>query len=88
MEDLLVATFLAFAPASIVIPHAGELTVQGTDTAFEIAQQYADDGTLGGIASDHSGITFDVAQDSLKFPGSRDQIAADWGMAPVVAKGD
>ena len=88
MQNLLAATFLAFAPASIVIPHAGELTVQGTGTAFEIAQQYADGGTLGDVASGHTGTALDVALDSMNFLGSPDRIAADWPMPPVVAKGD
>ena len=88
MENLLVATFLAFAPAQLVIAHPGELTVQGTGTAFEIALQYADGGTFGGVASDHTGTAFDVAQDSLKFLGSPEEIAANWQMPPVVARGD
>jgi hypothetical protein len=88
MQNLLAATFLAFAPASIVIPHAGELTVQGTGTAFEIAQQYADAGKFGGAPSDHTCTALDVALDSMNFLGSPDPIAADWPMPPVVAKGD
>jgi hypothetical protein len=88
MENLLVATFLAFAPAQLVIAHPGELTVQGTDTAFEIALQYADGGTFGGVVSGHTGTAFDVAQNSLRFPGTPDQIAANWPTPPVVARDD
>ncbi len=88
MQDLLVATFLAFAPASIVIAHAGDPTVQGTGTAFAIAEQYADGGPYGGLTSGHAGTTLDAAWYSVRFLGSPDQIAADWPMPPVVAKGE
>ena len=88
MQDLLVATFLAFAPASLVIAHPGDLTVQGTGTAFAIAEQFAEGGPYGGAASGHTGTALDAAWYSLRFPGSPDLIAADWPMPPVVAKGE
>ena len=79
------AAIVAFAPIAISTAHAGELPRTGS--AYEIAKQYADGGTYGGVTTGHTGTVLEVAQDSLNFLGTPDRVASTWRMPRIVAKG-
>jgi hypothetical protein len=88
-------TFLTFTPAVISTANADDHCNgsgcnhhPGTGTAFDIAQQYANGGKFGGVTSGATGMTLDVARDSMRFLGSLDQIASAWRVTPILARGD
>ncbi len=85
---LLLMTLLTANPAWIATAHAGDQALPRTGTAPEIARQYADGGPYGGITSGHTSTAFQVAQESVRYPGTFDRVAADWPMPPVLAKGE
>lgn len=85
---LLLATLLVTAPALVATAQAGDQTLSRTGTAFEIARQYADGGPYNGPTSGHTGTALQVAQDSMRYLGTGDRVAADWRMPPVLAKGE
>jgi hypothetical protein len=80
-------TFLAVT-AAISTANAGGVDHLKTGTAFDVAQQYADGGTFGGVTSGTTGSTLEVARDSMNFLGSPDRIASRWPVAPILAQGD
>lgn len=45
-------------------------------SASDVAQQYANGGPFGGVASGTTGTTLDVARDSMNFLGLSDRIAS------------
>ena len=81
-------TLLAFGPAAISTANAAGGDHLKTGTAFDIAQQYANGGTFGGVTSGTTGTVLDVAQDSLNFLGTSERIVSRWTVAPVLARGD
>ena len=84
---LLLMTLLT-TPALIATAQAGDQTGSRTGTAFEIARQYADGGPYSGPTSGHTGTVLQVAQDSMRYLGTENRVAADWRMPPVLAKGE
>ena len=80
-------TFLAVTAAISTADAAGVDHLK-TGTAFDVAQQYADGGTFGGVTSGTTGSTLEVARDSMNFLGSPDRIASRWPLAPILAQGD
>jgi hypothetical protein len=80
-------TFLAVT-AAISTANAAGVDHLKTGTAFDVAQQYADGGTFGGVTSGTTGSTLEVARDSMNFLGSPDRIASRWPLAPILAQGD
>ena len=80
-------TFLAVTAAISTANAAGADHLK-TGTAFDVAQQYADGGTFGGVTSGTTGSTLEVARDSMNFLGSSDRIAARWPVPPILAQGD
>jgi hypothetical protein len=84
---LLFVTLLT-TPALFATVHAGDQTTLTTGTVSEIAKQYADGGPYGGVTSGHTGPVLQDAQDSMRYLGTVDQVAANWPMPPVLAKGE
>lgn len=80
-------TFLAVT-AAISTANAAGVDHLKTGTAFDVARQYADGGTFGGVTSGTTGSTLEVARDSLNFLGSSDRIASRWPVTPILAQGD
>jgi hypothetical protein len=80
-------TFVAVT-AAISTANAAGVDHLKTGTAFDIAQQYADGGTFGGVTSGTTGSALEVARDSMNFLGSPDRIASRWPLAPILAQGD
>ena len=85
---LFLVTLLTTAPTLIATAYAGDQTLPRTGTSFEIARQYADGGPYGGVTSGHTGPVLQDAQDSMRYLGTVDQVAANWPMPPVLAKGE
>jgi hypothetical protein len=80
-------TFVAVT-AAISTANAAGVDHLKTGTAFDIAQQYADGGTFGGVTSGTTGSALEVARDSMNFLGSPNRIASRWPLAPILAQGD